>query len=513
MSDFENGVAASNGYERERRLPVSKGSAACDYTLPDYLGDVRKILGSEAEVIPTDKYSSGGEVSFLYTVQYRVTYLDKDGVMTEAAFSSEYEHNERVGDGFIDACGATRVENLAIRLGGPRKICAKASLATEVTVKESCPMPHTSIQDGAECDIIPIKIHTAEYLSSPEREYAEQLAKLEGISCEEVEVVKCKVTPHVEVCKRGEEGIEVKGSVAAAAILRIGDDVMRVEKKLPFEEKIPSDVFFADGSFCRASAVVTDASVSLNNEMTDAESANCYCSVVISYTMECSARVDMNRSYDLLRDAYVPGKKNYGEYGEFDYSEYLFNTSERRKLGCEIMRPEEPMREIIECSACVKNLRWELMGEELTVWGDVAYNIVATGTEAGECIPIRHDCQIEERIRLGGAERDAAVEVCAELCDVSASFDNERIYLSCVMTLDCSATRRCKMRVMTSHTADGDTNDDGCVIVYYPAKSDTVWSIAKAHSVPTDTVVKYNPQAPKSIHEPIGLSYVVIPQN
>ena len=62
-----------------------------DYALPDYLGDVRKILFTEAALRPSGRFAGGDEVEFSGVVVYNVVYLDAENNLSSAEFTSDYD--------------------------------------------------------------------------------------------------------------------------------------------------------------------------------------------------------------------------------------------------------------------------------------------------------------------------------------------------------------------------------------------------------------------------------------
>ena len=104
-----------------------------DYILPDYQGDVRRILFTECKLARSGKYSdeTGDEFSGILT--YEVVYLDSEGKLTRASFTSDYDLRLKATDDERKAAFAEpRVTSCTIRLTGPRRISAKATVSATV---------------------------------------------------------------------------------------------------------------------------------------------------------------------------------------------------------------------------------------------------------------------------------------------------------------------------------------------------------------------------------------------
>ena len=465
MSDVKDNIRE---YERRVKLMAAKGSASCDYPLPDYLGDVKKILKYSAEVVPTDKYLGTKDASFLYQICFKVVYLDSEDVLTEARFSADFEHSERLERECIDASADAKAESVSIRLQGPRKICAKAQMTTEVYIIEALPLPTLVYNDTIEKDLCYANIYSVEYLECAEREFAERIAALADISCEDAEVIKEGAAAYVESVVSEGGGICVKGYVVGTALIRSEDGVIRAEKKIPFEENLSTDRILEGNASYHAKAFVTDAKITLNNEMgEDGLGDGCYCSVVLSYSVKCLIRINKNCEYELVKDAFAPGKLNSGEYVEFTYDELIAEVNEKRKSACEIERPTGPIREIIECEAELKGLRVAAQGEEITVSADVCYSGIVSLADGSGFAPVKHTAKAEERMKLPALAGDCRIECSAIPSEVSMSFDNERLYFSTVISVNAVALKEHKDKIMTGLvTEDGKAESTPTVTVY-----------------------------------------------
>ena len=64
--------------------------SGCEYILPDYMGDIKKILMSSARVVPSGKLAGGGNVEASGVVEYEILYADSEGKLT-ATIKDEYK--------------------------------------------------------------------------------------------------------------------------------------------------------------------------------------------------------------------------------------------------------------------------------------------------------------------------------------------------------------------------------------------------------------------------------------
>ena len=67
-----------------------------EYSLPDYNGDVKKVLLVKAKAFPSGKFAGDDSLEFSGTVGYEVVYVDADNTVTHAEFSTDYDAAMRI---------------------------------------------------------------------------------------------------------------------------------------------------------------------------------------------------------------------------------------------------------------------------------------------------------------------------------------------------------------------------------------------------------------------------------
>ena len=60
-----------------------------EFTLPDYMPEVRRIVSCTAQVLPENKYLESSEVSLSGLAAYTVLYVGEDGELVSAPLNSD----------------------------------------------------------------------------------------------------------------------------------------------------------------------------------------------------------------------------------------------------------------------------------------------------------------------------------------------------------------------------------------------------------------------------------------
>ena len=123
-----------------------------DFTLPDYLPPVSRLLRAECSIIPEGVYlkegSSGITAQFGGTAIFTVMWADSDGVPWSTTLDSNYESATVIGQSAPTRCMVdTKTENVYCRVAAPRKLSLRSRLVSRIlTLAEEETTPNS---DGA----------------------------------------------------------------------------------------------------------------------------------------------------------------------------------------------------------------------------------------------------------------------------------------------------------------------------------------------------------------------------
>jgi hypothetical protein len=125
-------------YVSERSIIGLHSESVGEYPLPDYNGDVKRVLMISPQVSPVGKYMNESALEFSGNVFYDVVYLDSENNISRAQFSTDYELAiKQDAESYRDSSIVTDISSYNVRLVGPRKFSVKASLVSDVRVLES----------------------------------------------------------------------------------------------------------------------------------------------------------------------------------------------------------------------------------------------------------------------------------------------------------------------------------------------------------------------------------------
>ncbi len=488
-----------NSYVKSVKCADVYTESQTDFTLPDYLGDVRKILFTEASLRPTGRFAGGDEVEFSGIVVYNVIYLDSQGGLCSVEFTSDYDYSVKCsGDNYNDSIADTRVSGCSIRLTGPRKINAKASLVGSVRLSEEGFVGATGdaflgeISPEINKGSVPVRVSRAS--SVCEREYAESLARLEGAIADEVKVVHTVSECLVDEVRADDEKALIKGRLRLYGVVANGDEpAYGVEKTVGFEEMIDFEGLEKDMQLL-PQVLVT----SLKSDINADESG---CEVVLSAILEFCVIGEGNQTVDLVLDGYLTDCDTDNSYDKFDYTTLVDVASAAMTHNAEIDRSElesENLREIVFLSSTPKIERVEHDGDSVNIIGEIRYSGIASETHGDKTsyIGLKFSSPFTSNVNIN-CQNSQNLDFEAEVhtYNTNATVDSEKLYAACslesrvVVTCDQSKT---VLSSMTRVDCDSEAGKEAVVTVYYPDSNETLFDVAKRFRTSCAKVAKDN---------------------
>ena len=469
-----------------------------EYTLPDYNGDVKKILYTDARVIPSRGFISGDLIEYSGVVLYSVIYLDSEDKLSHAELTSDYEGTVKAAEGIRDFDIDTVLTGYSVRPVGPRKLAARSTLSSTAYVTRDSELVSGEC-DGyePEAKMGKIKLATVHMDKSGEREYAEELCHLDGVILDDVDVLytDCKT----EKCELtlGEEGVIYRGELAVCALIKEGDGApFSLEKKIPFEER------FFDGAapYLDMTDVYATPNLTVSSIKCTPSADEDGVGIVVSLITEGKVRVVGNRELEVMLDGYLVGCECERKYEELDYTESGALKEALIKVGDTLARDViglEGTRNILLPSAEVK-IHEVNTDEGLEITGETRFSGIACKIKedgAPEYTQIKINVPFKEKVNNSSQFCDKShLEYKAELVNVAIGLNNESVNPSADVLLRIMPSCDKKVRYITSLEPGGEEEikDESVVTVYYPEDGETLFDIAKKYKVQAIRIASVN---------------------
>lgn len=458
-----------------------------EYILPDYLGDVKKLLLTTARVIPSGQFESEGETECAGIVAYDVVYLDSENKLSAANFTSDYDFNfTKDSESYIDSYVTSQIANYGVRLTGPRRMIAKANVQSEVYLMEKWE-PAVSgtafnLGENPEKTTETVSIESALKGEAVEREYAEEIASLESVSADEIEVISSSAYVRISESVPVEDGVNIKGELIVTAIVRTPDtSVFAIRREIPFDETVSISGVVSDMSAI-SDVVVSSVSIGINEGENSTE-------LVANVITDISAIAFSNESVELVTDAYLKTKDTIAEYENLNFSSFMASETKSGNVNLKIPISElenKNLKEIIALNQDFRSLSFESDGKTSKFSGEVSFSGVACEiSEEGESyicnlkfsvpvdINVNISCQNGEKTKLSAKISPAG-------CEWDIDGENLNIKLWYTLTYTTTEEENCKYLSSCNVTGDAEYKKSlSCINVYYPDENESLFEIAK----------------------------------
>ena len=474
--------------------------SSCEYILPDYLGDVKKLVMTTAKAVPSGEFDGDGEVECAGIVAYDVVYLDSENKLSSASFSSDYDFTfSKNGDNYVDAYVTTQLANFGVRLTGPRRMIAKANVQSEICVMEKWEREETgsafSVREEPEKITRNLNIESALFGERLEREYAEEAASLEGVSADDIEVITSNAYVRISESLPVENGVNIKGELIVSAIIRTPDtSVFAIRREIPFDETVSISGANSDMT-AMSDAVIS----SVNIGVSESENSTELCANVI---MEFKSVAFYNESIEVISDAYLKSKDTVAEYENIKISTQV--SAETKSESARIKIPISSLdvgslKEILALNQDFKGLTLKTEGNSPFFSGDVAFSGVACEiSEDGESnitslkfnspltVNVNISCQNLDKCKLFAKISPAGCEW---------EIDGENLNLVIWYTISHSLSEEENVRCLASCDTVGDMEYEkkvSRISVYYPDENETLFDVAKKFYTSVADIAKDN---------------------
>ena len=470
--------------------------SSAEYILPDYNADVRKLLYTSCDVKSAGKFSADEQIDFSGIVEYRVIYADKDGEISEVAFTSDYEYSLPLSGDIIDAESTPSVQNYQIRVLGPRKIAAKASLACENIYTSERQIGCEGLSEGnIETERRTVSVGRVKKVESEEREIAEEISRLDGVTLDEVTLISAIAECcEVDFTRSGDDGV-CKSEVKVKLLYRDNEGgVIPLEAALSAEGVIP-----LSGVPESASVICTPVILSERCECVPTDDGiNIVANLILKWEGVCI----YNEEHSVITDGYSTEHMTENKYSSLGIISYMPTVSEVViKEGAVMPECAEGgrIKEVLLTGARARITEKRLDGGECNISFEArVQGVVAMCTSDDKVIytPLKITENIAKKVNLSSKKcTNFGANVKILSCNVLQKIDGEEIKYQIKLVLSILPFCEENQRILSDISLDDGEEFEkvlGRVTVYYTEPGDSLFSIAKKYHTTKDKLLENN---------------------
>lgn len=468
------------------KITKKECESSCEYILPDYLGDIRKVLSVSASATPAGNFVSDGEVHISGIVNYNILYSDAENKLSSIETTSDFDVKAPLDEGFVDTNTDTRVANFGVRVNGPRKITVKSQLKSDIYSEYPDTVEYSgdAFAKAEDLQTLTTVINSENMLfgTLKEREYAEEAEEV-AAPADSIEIITSSGLVRIIETIPVDGGVEVKGELIVTAIITtdVGEP-FAIKKTVPFDETISIEGG-NENMQPSADAYLTSLTV---NAVDRGEGSV----ITVNAISDFTAKMAYNSEVSIIKDAYLKNAKTEEVYSDYSYKELVKSGNAELSFKKSIPRVEigaENVKEILGVTADARQSGVAIRGGVCTIMGELMFSGVACQiNENSELryIPLKFSAPYELNVNLNcHLPEDTVFEAAVSVADVALYIDS--VDASCEVLLKLiyrAYIPKTVKRLSECSQVDALAEDENeaSVTVYYPEAGETLFSIAKA---------------------------------
>ncbi|MBQ8163631.1 MAG: LysM peptidoglycan-binding domain-containing protein [Clostridia bacterium] len=483
-----------------------------DFSLPDYVPEVRRVLFAKASVLPESKFISEGSgassLEFGGTVTYAIIYVDDEGKLCSTPLSSSFEEKTSLlshpNTVFVDTC----VDNLSLRVAAPRKLSLKTRLKSKIYSFEENEYsenikPRSSAEElyierlGKSVSSLGVKSASMQNIGISE--------KFDTPSGKNLVPVWCDADMCVKNSTVKSNCIEVSCDVHIKCLCECEGEIMTLEKTIPLYEDVECDGV-SDKDSVRA--IGRCVSLTISSEE-NAESSSLF------FDVRCEIECDVYGNYenDVTCDCFSTKCEVETTYKTMDVFSSVCAQNRSFSLNESIRRKSKDMADIIDISLSPVVEKTENKNGKVSFLGNLKANIIGKSVpdenarweyvcESYE-IPFKYDTDIP-------ADKEIFTRVSANAFNCSSRLDEDKILLNTEIYICYSAIAKESIKILDSaqlKTENSFDEDEACIRIFFPKSGDTLWDIAKKYHTRTKDILEQNSLEDVSLN---GVDHIII---
>ena len=483
-----------------------------EYTLPDYLPDITRLLRVSAEAEHPEKYCGTAGVEYDGKIIYNVMYATNEGEIRCAVFDSDYTGSVSAPetDDFSTVNIAVSTESVNCRLSSPRKLTIKCRLLANVSISntkstepaisgKTAPETEKDLQYRKQALEFCREI-SAEEKNTPVSEDIELDPGMPQIA----RIVFLHLTPGAFDIRTGNGKINYSGA-CTAEILYEGENGEYVSlcRQVPLSGALEADgVTDESVVFCE----IETTNIAYRPQTGELGETK---TVELDFDYSAYFRVFGNDICEITTDIYslsceTSGEKETLRYLTLDTGK-VFNFSFSESVETE----EKDFSRVI-CSnamACVNSV--EKSGTKTAVQGNISFSVILGG-ENGMFIGKTFNFPFKAETDAGKYAGLFSHISSAYTGAVNARIVGEKIYFDTEITVCTALFGEKEAEALRSATVFTDHPIEAIptrqIVLYYPMRGEDLWSIAKKYNTTVEKLSAVN----GGVKEPLG-GVLIIP--
>ena len=493
----------------ERTLNTELSS---DFTLPDYQPEIKRLLKISASVLPPSKYLGDNQAEFGGNIDYYVFYTGSDNEIYCAPLTGEYKIEVPTSQG-VDWSLSNLVGSIDIqpdmisgRVVSPRTLNVKCRLKSQARIFGDVA---TGREFEGETDnemLSGVTTAARTLLISGEMLKLSDEMIIDNRDGE-IRVISADGRAHINEISCTDGAVNLRGDVYLKMLMtREGGGVpYTVMRKLPFSQTLT-----AEGAVgrCNASAKATVCEMNLDVEENR---------ILIDVGMLTDVTVIKNERVRYVKDVYSTQYNTECQYKSMKLSSNAFAINSNFTLSDSVSLADTGIAaecSVIDCSgvAMIEGVTYNENGR-MTANGKARFTLLLD--RGGEYVCSDVELPFKYSADAGERGEDSVCALNSSVISSRARIDGERVGIDAEIGIGGHIVDVREIKVLDEVSfGDEIIRGKGEILIYYPSKSDSIWSVAKRYGSTVSELLKKNrisDDAPYDSNQTLsGINYLIV---
>ncbi len=461
-----------------------------EFTLPDYQPEIKRLLRVKATVLPADKYVGGGSAECTGAVDYSILYMGNDGALYCTTQSGEYRFavptelppDVELGEGIL--CDVTSsAEQVTGRVQAPRKLSVKCRLRSRVRFYGTRAIGGVADAENLE-RLYGESVCVRRFLGT-----GEAFSLADEILCDandrSMRVISAEGQVFLTDVTAGSGCVNCRGELCIK-LLCCHDDTPEeapytVTRRIPFAQDVP-----VDGAEVNCEATACGTCTELRVTVEEGRIL-CEASVVLE------TRAMRNERVAFVRDLYSTKQSCETACAQIMMPQLLRCANGNFSINTAIPLEEVGIRQglsVADLSGTVMLGETECERGKYYLSGRCRFHVILCGDgelSAQELeVPFRYEME-------GSDQAPTDTDATVDLISCRARIDGERIGLDAELAVSAALTADLPVKLLTEVALGSELSSrHSAFTVCFPAREDTLWSVAKRYHIPVADLLARN---------------------
>lgn len=474
-----------------------------EYTLPDYLPDIKRILMVRAKIRDDGCYVDNGRLEIDGEAAFNVIYLTSENRISCFTHTAPYNNGTAADYLYEDSkieCNP-KLKNPTCRPLNPRKVSLKARVSTEISIRNRiCVSPkvtgNTTIEDEFTLErntdnMERIDLYKSEVGDIRVSEDLELDASMPPIR----EIISCDVDVFANECKIADGKINLKGNARVTCLCSTQEEGEEDEKYIVIEKNIPlSHLADADAGTSDMDCMTTLDIGAVETGIANNKNGE---SKIIELDFVCKAKLlgMKNDEAVFTRDVYSTDYSYNTNYKEIETERLLQCLNTNFSVDGNMALGDTKATKVLYSDASVEMTGTKIENGRLTIEGEC--NVKALLETEDEEKYISKDFTFPVKYEMPSTCNDnCEIMLEGSVIALKTRLDSQGIAANAEIGLNITLLEKLKENIVDNIFIDksspSEEEKSGTFTLCYPDNDETLWSISRRYGVSRSDICEAN---------------------